>query len=452
VNQAIADSPELAESFAPLDSGQKVPNANLPDRLQVTELNATYGTPKLDKTEAAATYATPRRAQAVAASGRGALCLHFDDGTPDHYSIAAPIVEAAGGRATFPIFSNNATVSAGTTGAMSWAQIADLVARGHEVAAHTKTHTDMTTLTAAQRVTEWDDARTALQNITGKPITSFVYPFSAHNAATNKEAYCRYDRTFSGTDTTFFTTRPQRGKNIRTGRFAWTDAGHQRALQFIARACAQDSVLTLIAHRVDGSDLSQGITTAELQEAVDLAVSLGMPIITAKDAFPAYQGAPYGGFEDSNYIGDWEKFNTSATNTINAVQIAPAVGLPGTGAIEIVGDGTNYPYLASRYGIPILEASEHTASVQMQMNKTSGTGGAYIGIREYDSSGVQVGTDINSAIFSTTGFTDWQTLKIAFTPNAKTVMAKVILAQTPMVGAARFDHANFGPTKYGILN
>jgi peptidoglycan/xylan/chitin deacetylase (PgdA/CDA1 family) len=399
-----------------------------------------------------ATYATPRRAQAVAASGRGALCLHFDDGTPDHYTIAAPIVEAAGGRATFPIHSNNTTFTAGSAGSMSHAQIADLVARGHEVAAHSKTHTDMTTQTAAARVAEWDDSKTVLQGITGKPVTSFVYPYSAHNAATNKEAYCRYDRTFSGVDTPFFTTRPQRGKSIRTGRYAWTDAAHVRVTQFVARAAATDSVLTLIAHKVNGTDLAQGITQAQLQEVVDLAVSLGMPIITAKDAFPAYLGAPSGGFEDSNYIGDWEKFNTSATNTITAVQIAPAVGLPGTGAVEIVGDGTNYPYLASRYGIPILEAGEHTASVQMRLNKTSGTGGAYIGVREYDSSGVQVGTDINSAIVSTTGLTDWQTIKIAFTPNAKTVTAKVLIAQTPMVGSAWFDHLNFGPTKYGVLN
>lgn len=393
----------------------------------------------------------PAMAINLSARGRGALSLHFDDGTADHYTVAAPIVEAAGGRATFALWTQPLSNPAGNVPYLSHARIAELAARGHEIAAHSITHTPMTSLNATTRKPEWDTPKTFLEGITGKPVTTWAYPNSASDATTDKEAYLRYDRVFSGVDTLYSTRVERRGKTLKTGRWAWVNANQAETLRQITRASARDEVITVMTHQVDGSYLPQGVTQAQLQEVVDLAVALGMPIVTAADAFPAYRPISNGGFEDTDWAAEWLPDGVNATNGIQANPVTPAAGVGGTKSLEIVGDGTKTIFAWSRYHTPFLDQGEHTFSVRMSHNLTSGAPGSYFAVRQYDAAGTQI-LNTNSTIVGTLGAVAWQTLSIVLTPQPNAYSYKIVLAQANAVGQTWFDNVHAGPTRFGVLN
>lgn len=74
------------------------------------------------------------------------VALTFDDGNKDHLLIVAPMLEERGWRGTF----NIVTDWIGTDeNSLSWADVRDLVRRGHEIATHTKSHPNLVALLAA---------------------------------------------------------------------------------------------------------------------------------------------------------------------------------------------------------------------------------------------------------------------------------------------------------------
>lgn len=113
--------------------------------------------------------------------------LTFDDGFENFYSIALPILESNGIKATvFPI--------AGFIGkASQWdvlprqlhmnaAQIREVAGRGHEIGSHTLTHPNLTFLNDPDLVMELRDSKRLLEDLTGKPVTSLSFPFGCWNA------------------------------------------------------------------------------------------------------------------------------------------------------------------------------------------------------------------------------------------------------------------------------
>ncbi len=79
----------------------------------------------------------------------GAASLTFDDGTKDHYRIAAPVLEEMGVRGTFYVITDKVGGGfwndSGTTRAvMSWDQLAALASAGHEIGSHSATHSNLT--------------------------------------------------------------------------------------------------------------------------------------------------------------------------------------------------------------------------------------------------------------------------------------------------------------------
>lgn len=79
---------------------------------------------------------------------RAALSLTFDDGTLDHYLIAAPLLEKHNLRGTFFLITRGRQTGFWNDDGnlrllMTWAQARDLARRGHEIASHTHSHRDM---------------------------------------------------------------------------------------------------------------------------------------------------------------------------------------------------------------------------------------------------------------------------------------------------------------------
>lgn len=70
------------------------------------------------------------------------IAFTFDDGVKEQWSVAAKMLEERGWRGTFCIVND----WIGKPGKMTWDDIRDLVAHGHEIAAHTMTHSALGTL------------------------------------------------------------------------------------------------------------------------------------------------------------------------------------------------------------------------------------------------------------------------------------------------------------------
>ncbi|MBO0950976.1 polysaccharide deacetylase family protein [Fibrella forsythiae] len=106
--------------------------------------------------------------------------LTFDDGDLDQYENALPVLDKHKFKAMFGIM----TVAIGRRGKqpyMDKAQIKDLADRGHEVSCHTWDHHNTKKYTATDWVTQAVEPKKKLEDITGKPVKYFVYPFGLWN-------------------------------------------------------------------------------------------------------------------------------------------------------------------------------------------------------------------------------------------------------------------------------
>lgn len=104
------------------------------------------------------------------------VSLTFDDTFADNFQVGDMTV-ARGMRATF--FVNSSRI--GLPGYMTNDQLMTLEGQGHEIAGHTISHADLTTLAEADARGQVCNDRVALLDA-GFAVTSFAYPFGANNA------------------------------------------------------------------------------------------------------------------------------------------------------------------------------------------------------------------------------------------------------------------------------
>ncbi len=112
---------------------------------------------------------------------RGIVSVSFDDGWTNQHNNANPVMKANGLVGTYNIISGEL---ADQPDYMNVTQIKSLITDGNEIASHTITHPDLTTMTAAQVNQEMSQSQTTLQNTFGIQVTDFAYPFGAYNGST----------------------------------------------------------------------------------------------------------------------------------------------------------------------------------------------------------------------------------------------------------------------------
>jgi peptidoglycan/xylan/chitin deacetylase (PgdA/CDA1 family) len=131
---------------------------------------------------------------------RGSLPVHpivisFDDGYASQYQHARATLD----RLHWPGVLDLEVHDVGLKGGLSRTQVARLVGDGWEVAAHTLTHPDLTTVDAAQLRREVAGSRRWLQQAFDVPVRFFCYPAGRYDARV--EAAVRHAG-FAGATTT----------------------------------------------------------------------------------------------------------------------------------------------------------------------------------------------------------------------------------------------------------
>jgi hypothetical protein len=387
----------------------------------------------------------PTRVAAVG-TGKGMICFTWDDGFHSWTTIGA-YAAARSQRHTFCVSLNRIGLSG-----FSDADIVSLASQGHEIAAHSATHTKMTTLTATQRVAEWDTPKTYLENLIGSgKVTTWCYPYgsasspSGRSATTDGEAYLRYDRLLDTTGlpgTANYRMADPKPYLIR--RVDWdpaTPANYQTGLEWIRRAAKEAIIVSFYAH-----DPTNYIT--EFQAAMDLAYSLGVPCVTAAEAFPAHPANLLdGGFEDPNLY--YWTYNGSASQTMESVVDTPSTGLTGTRSLHLATADVSKTVFASQ-AMRVDPNEEYTLSFWNRVTITATSGAAskiYAKIEQYDEF-----ANLLASFYSSPNLTNtsWANNTVVMTGSPGAAFAIIKLVVESIQADAWFDHLVFAPTRLGV--
>jgi peptidoglycan/xylan/chitin deacetylase (PgdA/CDA1 family) len=116
------------------------------------------------------------------------VTLGFDDSTADQMQ-ALPLLREMGFSATFYVISGRV----GQAGYMTWQQVAEVAAAGHEIGGHTLEHTHLAGETLANLRHQICDDRVALFKKGYAPV-SFAYPFGSYDSnASSIARRCGYN-------------------------------------------------------------------------------------------------------------------------------------------------------------------------------------------------------------------------------------------------------------------
>lgn len=376
----------------------------------------------------------------------GVVCFTWDDG----FDEWADILTAAIARGQHHTFCVTKTSVVGFGGTLPTSFLSAAVAANQEIAAHSVDHSKMTSLTAAQRATQYDDTKTFLEGYTGAgTVTTWAYPFGTQSAppgrdtTTDRELFLRYDRLL---DTSVSgTVVPDGPRRFLVPRLTWSpgDAASQaKVLAAIRHAATHRVIVTIYAHEAD--------TVGKLDdviEAMDLAQSLGIPCITSREAFPAY---PYGfldsGFESANAIGIWAAGGniTPATATVT-----PPTGYGGTKALYLTTPTTGDTCFVSQYpqgGIVPGRTYRFSGSYKVSAS-VSAPSKCYVQADWVDINGTPITTDYGASLTSSTD----STFSSAWTAPAAAhdVQAKIVLTGVTL-GEAWFYRVDWAEDTYGL--
>jgi len=114
---------------------------------------------------------------------QGMVTITLDDGWSTQYTWARPALQQRGLRSTYYLVTEG--IREGWGGYLTTSQVQTLRNDGNELAGHTLTHEDLTTLTAAQVETQVRDSQAWLKSQFGlSSVPAFASPYGRYNAST----------------------------------------------------------------------------------------------------------------------------------------------------------------------------------------------------------------------------------------------------------------------------
>lgn len=257
----------------------------------------------------------------------GMVTITLDDGWASQYTKARPALNARNIDATYALMTQ--ALAQGWGGYMTTAQAQTLVAEGNDIASHTLTHPDLTTLSSTQLTSELQDSQTWLVNNLGLPaVPHFVVPFGRYNASvlTSIRQHYASSRTVSAgrnfRDTIVYELRANdvhRGVTVNTVR-GWID-----------QAQAEKSWLILVFHEfVDGTPTSDTqYRTSNFAAILDyiqtrnlrtVTLSEGVAMMEGRTAADPAAGMPIyvDGMESSFDNWSWATHSLNETGVVHA--------------------------------------------------------------------------------------------------------------------------------------
>ena len=108
------------------------------------------------------------------------VCLFFDDAFKNQYEVALPVLLEYNYKATFGVITDYIGTGRDLMEYMGTGELEELAKYGMDIASHTKTHPDLTTLSDEQLREEIIESKIDLENM-GFEVSTMVYPYYAWN-------------------------------------------------------------------------------------------------------------------------------------------------------------------------------------------------------------------------------------------------------------------------------
>src|ERR1700730_9826731 len=217
----------------------------------------------------------------------GMVSINFDDGFESAWANGLPIMDKAGFKTTQFIITQKLNVP----NYISDSQMLTMQANGHEIAAHTRTHPHLSTLTGVQ---QHDEIEGSVSDLAGYGITPKVFAYP----------YGDYD------DLTISIVKANGFRGARTIHSGFNDANSQALLlecllineagvsdsnwinQKIDETQANGTWLVLVFHRVDETGNPISISHDIIQQAVDHLLEKKTRVVTMSEGLNLYNLKP----------------------------------------------------------------------------------------------------------------------------------------------------------------
>ncbi len=216
------------------------------------------------------------------------VSFNYDDGFVSGYN-SLPIFDNAGIKVTEFIITGRMAGEMGPA-YVTAAQVLDEEKRGHEIAAHTRTHPELPTLTKDEQMTEIQGSKEDLEKLLGHPVENFAYPYGENNddSVADVQAAGFASARIVGPDLNNYETNPYK-------LYAYalqSDTTIDDIKGWVDQAKANQGWLILLIHHVD-EDPSISVYTVQssvLQQVVTYVQEQKIQTVTMSEGIRLYYG------------------------------------------------------------------------------------------------------------------------------------------------------------------
>ena len=164
---------------------------------------------------------------------------------------------------------------------MTPSNVQTIAAAGHEIADHTVTHPHLPQLSSSQIVAEVTNSKTYLQNLTGKSVTTFAYPYGEFNSTVVSAVKNAGYVAARGTDEDVLTT-PSTDKYNLSGDCVLKSTSFATIKAKIDAAKANRQWYIMCIHEVRDITDDYSMPASELQQIVNYIKSIGIKVVTVQ--------------------------------------------------------------------------------------------------------------------------------------------------------------------------
>lgn len=205
------------------------------------------------------------------------LTLTFDDGSACQYTVAQPLLEKYGIKATFYL----TTSCLDLPGYLTAEQVILLASRGHEIASHGVTHRPLTQLSRQEIEQELVESRLFLEQLTGASVDSFAPPFGFSNPiirSCTKKSY-RSSRTI----TRGFNTLEWLDPFAMLAYVVFRTTSDEEIKKWIEYAIEKKRWVILVYHRMHDTGETVSIDALAFEKHLQIIRNSGISTATVKD-------------------------------------------------------------------------------------------------------------------------------------------------------------------------